>query len=166
LKIIDNRKNTMNMTPQRTIISPAYLVPADALLPGVTIHLKARGRYRAVGSPGLTIRLHLGDSLMLTPIILAACNTVDQPWQLDARLICTAAGINGEVEGEARSRTHVTTPQDSEHPSAKFTTEWTDPNPAVNTTEPQTLRLSTEWSAASPLNVVTLDEFDVEVRPA
>jgi hypothetical protein len=144
--------------------TPNKVIPANYLLPGMKLRLKACGTFSNTGTPTLILGFYVGavagTALAATSAITTTTGATNWPWSMALDVQVRTLGSSGTVMPMngfidlATSLTAVTRRPIPE--TALATVTW-------DTTASKALTVGATWGTSSASNTLTCLDFDVEI---
>jgi len=143
----------------------SYTFPANTLRPGVSVRVRAWGRFSTTLTPTMQWNLRWG-SVNTNPIIVGTSAVTDpvsgavsEQWSFEAVFTCRSTGASGAVDGTGS----VFLPTTSARVDAVHAPDIVSGTTTVDTTASTALTLFFKWGTSSASNTITLGGFVVEV---
>lgn len=126
----------------------SYVVPANTLAVGTSYSLELFGRLTASATTAtITWRLKIGTVILAAPAaVVIGATTVGLTYSISSMVVCTVTGTAGRFNGSTTAH-HDAAAVANIHRGASPGANVTN----IDTTLPQTLALTYQWSAAPPL---------------
>ena len=144
--------------------TPNKLIPANFLLPGMKLRLKAAGTFSNTSTPTLLLGFYVGGvagtALAATSAITTTTGATNWPWSMALDVQVRTIGSSGTVmpmngwldlATSLTAFTHRPIPE-----TALATVTW-------DTTASKALTVGAQWGTSSASNTLTCVDFDVEI---
>jgi hypothetical protein len=149
-------KTVANSIVEDTLVAAGIgsnTIPANFLVPGRTLKIRASGVLSDVGTPTNNVKVKLGSVVVATTGVVAFTGAhTGAAWSAVLDLTCLSTGVGGTVIGQGSMSVE---PNDFEGM----------PNPSpivIDTTVPQTVDVTFTWGTANPGNTITCTNLTVE----
>lgn len=148
--------NTAAETSIVGTVAGSTSIPANRLVAGSTIRIRARGTIASTGTPTIRFRLKIGantfcDTLATALPVLAGTHG----WTLDADVTVRSAGAGGGALGNMFTFVSV-----AAQPDLDTTNTATTP---IDTTNANAVDLTIQWGTANPANTATCTNMTMEI---
>lgn len=146
-------------TTAETIFDRTFTIPAQTLTVGKLVRLRAAGNLDSAGAHTLTARVRLGNTLVGATGPISSSALAGVKWMMDFELQITAIGTAGAVVGIGRMQYLLTTATAT---GSFFLGTAGFSDVALDTTIPNDLTISMQWSVANPGNTIDLRYLTIE----
>jgi hypothetical protein len=149
-----------NTVTQTTLVSTgvgSVTLPADYLVAGKTLRVRASGFLSDTGTPNLTMRVKFGTTVIASTGAVALNGTIsNNVWLLECDITCRAAGASGTVFGQGKFFF------DNSAQTGKTEGMVNTATVTIDTTAAQAISVTAEWDAASASNTISATNLTVE----
>lgn len=155
---------TANVAVANTVVETSIVgagrgsmtIPADRLMAGTNIRIRARGVIADTATPTLQLRIKIGATTYCdTGAIPLTALAGTHGWVIDADLTVRTAGAGGTAIGAAIMNINSGTLIDMDTTNTVTT--------ALNTTTAQTVDVTIQWGTAAPANTLTCTNLTMEL---
>lgn len=148
--------NTIASTAAETAFDSSYDIPANTLIVGTLVRVRAMGTFSTTGTPTLQLRIKLDSTTYIdTMPVTTPSGASDEGWVIDGTFVVHTTGATGTVEAQGVAQfadAVVDAPR-----TAAVTTD---------TTQALTVTVTAQWGTSSASNTITLRELAIWTEDA